>query len=75
MEIEELKEVTQAGKRVIKALINGEEVLVDKATRDKRLRTCDKCKFNRNGKCQVCKCYITPKKALATENCPKGYWK
>lgn len=72
--MKEVIEIIHAGKRVIQALVDGEEIFVDRDTIDKRMRICSTCPFNRRGRCTKCGCYLHLKRTLTTEGCPMGFW-
>lgn len=60
--------------RVAKAAVKGDEVLVDKATKQKRLSICEGCSYLDGMQCSLCECLVRAKVLLATEQCPKGNW-
>jgi hypothetical protein len=35
---------------------------------------CHACEHLRNGRCDICKCFILAKGRLLSEDCPKGKW-
>jgi hypothetical protein len=39
-----------------------------------RLQICQGCDELKNGRCQVCQCFVAAKVKLATEKCPLGKW-
>lgn len=47
-----------------------------KEEQKERHEICTKCPFmiTEGYKCGVCQCYLSLKVALATSECPKGYW-
>jgi len=67
-------EIIEAGKRVVRAKIDGVEIWVDRDTLEKRARICARCEHSRMGYCKVCRCYLHLKRSLTTEGCPLGYW-
>lgn len=61
----------RAGRR---ALLEDGQVLVTRRQQVKRLIACYECPYRDNSQCGVCRCYLLPKTAFATEQCPKGAW-
>lgn len=60
--------------RIAEAAIDGDQILVDSDTKNKRLEICKSCTHNVENQCEVCECLIRAKALLATETCPKGKW-
>jgi hypothetical protein len=73
-----LNAVKAAG-RLTKALLTGRRGLVDSIEARERLDEChsrkNSCFDADSGRCRVCRCFVEVKTRLATETCPKGYWK
>lgn len=77
-----------AAKRVVRAAVAGEAVVVDKQVHSHRLGICSECPdviryqtFKQIGddiggrdKCKACGCYIVLKSEFVTESCPLGKW-
>lgn len=62
-----------AGKAVI-AFKNGEPIIADNPTHERRLILCRDCEFIDGNKCSECGCFTTLKAHLETETCPKKKW-
>jgi hypothetical protein len=69
----------KAAKRAAKAVLKGDKVFVDRATKMKRLETCLGCPLlsekGDEATCSMCKCNVRKKVGFATEECPAGKWK
>ncbi len=63
-----------AAERAIRAVANGEQVLADPATREKRMSTCQACEYRSGPQCTVCECLVRLKSMMLTETCPKDLW-
>lgn len=65
-----------AGGDALVRAATGQPVLVDAATRDRRLATCADCPLwdDAAGRCGACGCFTRAKAALAGERCPQGLW-
>lgn len=69
----------QAAKRVAKAVVKSQPLLVSQAVVDARQRACRACDryLPNSGQCGVCTCVISLKSQLTTESCPHpegGKW-
>jgi len=42
---------------------------------EKRWAICENCEFYKHWQCTVCGCIASQKVKVASESCPKGYWK
>jgi len=61
--------------RIANAVKGGEPVFVSEDIRKKRARVCGRCPEYKMGFCRKCRCFLSIKQTLATENCPIGRWK
>lgn len=68
---------TAAVGRVVWAFIRRKPVFVPPEVECDRLSVCLPCKFfdAEARQCTVCTCFIDLKCPVATEKCPKGFWK
>lgn len=41
---------------------------------EKRINTCNNCRFKENERCTICTCYVKKKAKWSTEDCPKNKW-
>lgn len=73
---EQMKNVVNAGGRIINAAIRGNQIQASSEEVTKRQQICDGCEFyNKESKrCQKCGCYLRMKIQLETEHCPIGNW-
>lgn len=53
----------------------GYETILPARMQDHRMEICEGCPHFDDGLCTVCKCLTYAKVMLATESCPKGFWK
>lgn len=63
-----------AAGRVVIAFKNGDPVIADDPTHERRLMLCRDCEFIDGNKCTACGCHTIAKTRLATEKCPEGKW-
>lgn len=64
-----------AAGRTVGAVVKGEEIIVDQATRDHRRSVCNApCEFKAGLQCSKCECVISLKTMMAHESCPMGFW-
>lgn len=64
--------------RAISYLCMGRPVLAPMAVLTERETICDECPENTREptpQCRACTCFIEAKVLLASESCPRGYWK
>jgi hypothetical protein len=71
---EQILNLTQAVGRAFKALVTGEQVVADEATRKARIEICESCDQLSDTRCAKCGCYTAKKITLQTEKCPIGNW-
>lgn len=72
------KTISHAADSIAKAadaFISGEMVMAPDSVVAYRKRRCAGCKFNVDGRCTECTCFIDAKVMVATEFCPRRYWK
>ncbi len=62
-----------AGKAII-AFKNGDPVIADNPTHERRLIICRDCPHIQGNRCGECGCFTTFKAHLETETCPKKKW-
>lgn len=48
--------------------------IVDKETKEERLKICNNCPFENNGSCNICLCVISSKVLFSNEKCPIDKW-
>jgi len=79
--VERMKHAAGAGTRVVHALANGEEIVVEADEVERRRQICEVCEWWKAeaylgaGGCAHADCGCTGLKAwLATERCPVGKW-
>ena len=47
---------------------------INRVKSKQRLELCNKCPFNKNGKCALCGCYLFAKTRLDEQECPVSKW-
>lgn len=57
------------------AKLRGYEIFTPADELSTRNAICEACVYNVDGVCDVCHCLILAKTSLATESCPKKFWK
>jgi hypothetical protein len=71
---QQLANAAGAVSRVVGAVMTGQAVMVDDATKQSRMATCQACSELIDGKCRLCGCGYMGKLSLETEKCPLGKW-
>lgn len=61
--------------RVLRQLAARQPLTVEEATYGQRLEICGACPYHVAGRCLECGCFVRLKNILATETCPKQFWK
>lgn len=63
-----------AVKRAATAAVKGDDIFVDKLTKESREAICNMCDRKRGSRCADCECFIKAKTWVATEKCPLDHW-
>lgn len=71
---EAVSNAAKASIRIVKNVVNGEQVIVDNDLASSRMEICNGCEFRKGEKCRACGCFLALKTSLTTETCPKGKW-
>lgn len=53
----------------------GFETIAPAKVQEYREAWCFDCGYNNQGQCELCKCLILSKVMVATEQCPKKFWR
>lgn len=71
---QQVKNAVTAGARVVSAVVQGKQVLVDEGTFGRRRHICETCPHNKKNRCELCGCFTLGKARLKTESCPDHRW-
>lgn len=71
-----LKNAVKSACKVVKAVVRGENLLLDEVSVKQRLSACAECpQFNeKDRQCLACTCFVDIKAQLVTERCPLHRW-
>ena len=72
----QLKSLVDTGKRAVKDLRCGRNLILPKTKQNTRMEICKQCPYYnpKRNKCGKCKCHLSYKSKLASGKCPIGKW-
>jgi len=71
---QQVRNLTEAVGRAVKAFATGEQVIANEELRKERISICEECNQLSGTRCAKCGCYTNKKIILQTEKCPIGRW-